>query len=302
MRAASMHAATAAVLLAMATAPAAADGLTELNRTARAIYADGRADLLAAADPVIVVAFDKLVLRRAGKATSANFTPPIYHRLKQLAHLPLGVAGALIPVASGAVRDDNWRDDLARLEVAAAAAADDIQGLDTDEGTKATARRLLVDCIAFIRARKAANAPPDWAAFEAFARGVAPLTLSLAAVAANAQLDGLHALVQRWRSELDPEEWAGLHVLVLGPKTPRVDNLAYQYFTAALGPGSAERRVIYTEGVFDEKSAMDVLGVLLIDRKVAEAFYADPGRMERDLLADAAKVKVLQLFGKLGAN
>ena len=44
------------------------------------------------------------------------------------------------------------------------------------------------------------------------------------------------------------------------------------------------------------------LGVLLIDRQVGAAFFGEPGRMERDLLGDAAKVKLLQLFGKLGAN
>ena len=153
-----------------------------------------------------------------------------------------------------------------------------------------------------MRGRRLANAAPDWPVLAAYANSVAPLVLTLTTEAANAQLDGLHALVQRWKAEFGPESWAKLHVLVLGPKTPRVDHLAYQYFVAALGPGSAETRVIYTESVYDENAALALLGVLLIDRQAGAAFFGEPGRMERDLLGDAAKVKVLQLFGKLGAN
>jgi len=42
--------------------------------------------------------------------------------------------------------------------------------------------------------------------------------------------------------------------------------------------------------------------VLLIDRRVGAAFFGDAGHMERDLLGDAAKVKVMQLFGRLGSK
>jgi hypothetical protein len=295
-------AAVAVGVLAWGVSPVAANDLADLNSTARAIYADGRAALLAAADPVIVVAFDDLILHHGGKVLKQGYTPPIYHRLKGLAHLPLGIGGAVIPVASGAVAADNWRDDLARLSKAATAVADDIEAFDTDEPTKAAARKMTDASIAYIEACRAADTAPDWVTFQAYARAIAPPTLALATVAANTQLDGLHALVQRWKAEVGPEAWAKLHVLVLGPKTPRVDNLAYQYFVAELGPGSGETRVIYTESVFDEKAALQLLGVLLIDRRVGEAFFGDPGRMERDLLADAATAKVLRLFGKLGAN
>ena len=42
--------------------------------------------------------------------------------------------------------------------------------------------------------------------------------------------------------------------------------------------------------------------MLLIDRRVGAALFGDAGRMERDFMGDAAKVKVMQLFGRLGSK
>jgi hypothetical protein len=291
-----------AACLLLASLPARADKLTDLNTAAREAYAKGRAALLAAADPVILVAFDDIVLLRRGERRSANFTPPLYHRLKELAHLPLGIFGALAPAALGATNDEAWRDELARLEVAAQAAQGDVAAIDAPPAIKAAASKLYDASLAFLRARRMANAAPDLSTLAAQASALAPLTLTLATAAANAQVDGLHAVVQGWKRELGAEAWSRLHVVVLGPKTPRVDHLAYQYFVAELGPGSPETRVIYAENIFDQAVAMNLLGVLLIDRQVGAAFFGEAGRMERDLLADAARVRILQLFGKLGAD
>ena len=291
-----------AALLALGAMPAFAGPLTDLNTAARTAYAGGRAAVLAAADPVIVVAFDELVLHRKGARRSIVYTPPLYHRLKEVAHLPLGLFGALAPYTTGIRTDESWREILATLEAAGLAARDEIAALDAPPAIRATAAKLHDASLAFIGRQRAANARPEMESLTAFAAGVAPLTLALATESANAQLAGLHAVVQDWKRELGAEAWAKLHVLVLGPKTPRVDNLAYQYFVAALGPGSAETRVIYAESIFDEATALNLLGVLLIDRQVGAAFYGEAGRMERDLLGDAAKVRVLQLFGKLGAE
>jgi len=58
--------------------------------------------------------------------------------------------------------------------------------------------------------------------------------------------------------------------------------------------------VVYAESVFDEKGADAILATLLTDRRLSVDFFADERRMERDLLADGAEARVLQLFGRLG--
>ena len=76
---------------------------------------------------------------------------------------------------------------------------------------------------------------------------------------------------------------------------PRVGNLATQYFAWALGGDVDERRLIYTEGIFDEERSLSVLGTSLQDSGVAEAFFGEPLRMHRDLLADAAAAYLKKL-------
>ena len=264
-----------------ASGVALAGDLTELNKTARAIYGKGRSALLTASDPVLIVVGDELVLRSGGQRVSEGFTPPLYHRLKELAHLPLGIFGALVPVATDAVKDDGtWRNDLVALEAAAVAAQTEVSALPATPATRAAAQKLLDTCVTFTRTRRMANSATDWATLTSFSTSVAPLVLAMSTEAANVQIDSLHAVVERWRANLGPEPWSKLHVLVLGPKTPRADHLVYQYFVAALGTGSGETRVIYTESVYDEQAALAQLGVLLIDRKVGAAFFGDAGRME----------------------
>lgn len=52
---------------------------------------------------------------------------------------------------------------------------------------------------------------------------------------------------------------------------------------------------------FDEKGADGILATLLTDRRLSVDFFADERRMERNLLADGAEARVLQLFGPRGA-
>ncbi|MCK6451571.1 MAG: hypothetical protein L6R19_12060 [Alphaproteobacteria bacterium] len=97
----------AALLLAtvLAFAPALAqtpdDALKTLNAAARDAYVHGRDAMAARVSPVIVVHFDDLVLERGGKRSRETFTPPLYHRLKSVSHIPLGTVALLAAEASG---------------------------------------------------------------------------------------------------------------------------------------------------------------------------------------------------------
>ncbi len=46
---------------------------------------------------------------------------------------------------------------------------------------------------------------------------------------------------------------------------------------------------------------VDRYTTLVTDRRLATDFFADERRMERDLLADGAKARLLEMFGRLGA-
>ena len=110
--------------------------------------------------------------------------------------------------------------------------------------------------------------------------------------AARAQLLATHRQVAAWKKDLTAEEWAGLVVVVQGAQTPRAENAAVQYFARLLGEPGEGGRVVYAEGLWDEEKALNLLGTRRLDGKLAVAVFNDPGRMFRDILADAARLAV----------
>lgn len=298
------RAATAALLLLLAacgTQPSppptpASDPLVEMNKVVRENYRASRAVTLARTLPVIVIAFDDATLMREGhEPITANFTPALFHRFKEVAHIPFGVHVTLVPYA-GRPTETGWRAPLQRLLDHVAAAEGTLGGVGIPEARIARERRVVADSLAFMRATLAAGMV-DAAALRAYSRAMAPLVLAAADDAAALQIDGLHGLVSRWRAELSAQEWARLHVLVLGPKAPREGNLATQYFERLLGRRELGRRLIYSENIFARDAALSQLGGLVIDRAVARDFFAEEMRMDRDLLADGARKRLDQVLG-----
>ena len=79
-----------AALCACATAPAGrapSDPLVELNRTARAAYAEARQRALTNAGPVLIVGPERITLLHAGARSEFELQPPRYQDLKAFAHL-----------------------------------------------------------------------------------------------------------------------------------------------------------------------------------------------------------------------
>ena len=111
-----------------------------------------------------------------------------------------------------------------------------------------------------------------------------------AAAAVRAQLAVTHRQVMEWKKDMTAAEWDALTVIVQGGQTARAENAAVQYFARLFGETSGEgRRVVYAEGLWDEEKALNLLGTLRLDGKLAVAVFNDPFRMYRDLLADSAR-------------
>ena len=279
--------AVSALLFMLGAAPARADALTDLNDSFRAAYAETRTGVLSRTAPVIVVAFESLVLIDGGTRREEGFTPPLYHRLKAVAHLVFAVQllldERLTPGPLGAATR-------ARLEELAARAGAADAALASFGFTPAQVerQRALIAGARTMIARALASGRPGPAALEAWLRPLVPLVMANADDAASAQLEGLHALVSRWRGELGAEAWARVDVVVLTVRQARVGNLQYAYFRRLLGPEAVGRRLIFAESVFTVDPAVTLLGTILTDRVAADAFFGDQLRMERDLLSDAA--------------
>jgi hypothetical protein len=286
-------AAFAAGAFAQAT-PTPKDALATLNDWFRASYRELRQWRIDSLDPIIIVQFDQLHLVRNGKTTTETFTPPVYHDYKAISHIPLALYTKLARHV-GRPFDKAMLDWLTMYLKQIQAAAASLDGRPGWTRAQVLLHRQITTASEKFIERIGGREEVSDEDLTQYTRMLRPLVLASADAAARAQLDGLHALVTRWRAELGPK-WTHVDVVVLGPKQPRPGNLQYAYFKRAMGPGAEGRRLWYAEGVFDKDGGLNLLGTILIDRGASLAFFANPVRLERDLLADGAARHLDRLF------
>lgn len=281
-------------------APLAADeadaALIELNTAFRARYADARHATLARERAVLVIAFDRAILFRDAQRVEEAFTPPIYDRVKAVAHVPLALYvlsvrwgdEALPPEAIGALK---------AYRVAATAARD---GLATPEFASSDLARqhAIIDAVLSEIDRTLAAGRYDGRGVAQLCRSLLPAILDNVRDAARAQLDGLDSVITRWRTTMGEDDWRQAKIVVLGVRQARVDNLQFSYFRRALGEDAVNKRLFYAEGLFTEQLGLDLLGTILLDRGIGLAFFGNESRMERDLLGDAAGAYLDEMFAK----
>jgi hypothetical protein len=274
----------------------APDGLNTLNNVARGAYRRARAEALARTGPVILVEGDDLVLKYGIQRTEVRFTPAAYHTLKSVSHVPLGIY-ALLAFAGDGELDAPRLYDLKEFSAAVAAAPKALEGTALTPAQRERQVQLLREYQEFLDAVVKARRC-DRKRLTAFLKAVYPLVEANADEAAALQIDALHRQVGALRAKLTEKEWDRVVVVVMGTQLPRKDNLAVQYFARLLGEPGEGKRVVYAEALFDEAKALDLLGTRILDTHVGEAFFSDPLRMHRDLLGDAARKHLDQVFKK----
>lgn len=260
----------------------AQDSLTRLNDVFRTRYAQAKADALAASGPVLVLAGDRMVLYRNGAPAPGQdvlFRPLAYHRLKAVAHAALGLHLLLAaPEAPG-------QAELERVRSLTAAARADLAAtfapplLERQE-------RILDGCLRLLDQRLGGALPPGRLA--GFASGMGPLVLANAEDAAGLELEALDRQVAGIRAGLAPGEWKSLRVLILGSHMAREGEASLQFFCRLLGEPGEGGRIIYAESLWQVPDALSLLATHAVDRGASAAFFGDPGRLHRDILADGA--------------
>jgi hypothetical protein len=255
------------------------------------MYATARARLTADSTYVMVLG-DEVVLQHEGQRTTRTYTPPLYHALKGIAHLPLAVFVVLYdPVASEQKGDYPLQDD-ARNQ--ASQLLEGLEGIKLAAlpfavGAQQTRQTLIVDhCRRALRAALASGRT-SYDALSTFGSEVTTLLALNAKEAAQAQIAGLHRAVTDWESQLTPTEASSYRVVVSGAHQARDENLQVTYFRRRFGEaGPTERRIIFAESVFDEPGARALLGTHLLDRAASVVFFNDESRLQRDLLGEEA--------------
>ena len=278
-------------------------GLVSLNKLFLQSYQDRRLFVKTNSNPVIVGAFDKLILHWNGVTETNQAIPNIYHALKAVAHMPFGIFLRLDGVASDAGTGipepllselKKYRQQLNESESAL-----DLAGFSALQKTRQRAifggaKEYLDGVIqGSIATRKDLNV---------FAKHLGPLMMANVNDAAVAQIEMTHDVVMRWKKRIPAEEWKRLTVVIPGLQTPRRYNIFTIYFARIvnepghnLGYPLESKRLIYAEFILPGRDYLDLMATTFVDGDASEAFFGDRWRMSRDVLADGAQEYVQRL-------
>jgi len=262
------------------------DPLVVLNDRFHDAYRRARIDRLAKVGPVVLVGFDRLALIRPGQRSEVPFPPAIYHKLKEVAHVPL-MTFVLLDKTEGRPLGAVDRAEIEYVHHLITAALESLDPSQFPPSSMARQRDILTITWTYLaEVLKDGKAPPE--ALEAYARKTAPLMLANADDAAEAHLTQLNTQMETWRAGMTPEEWRSMRIVVMSVHMARDREIAMQYFSKLLGEPSEGHRLIFAEGLFEEPKALDLLGTHLLDGAASVAFFGDESRLHRDLLSDGA--------------
>jgi hypothetical protein len=281
------------------------DPLLALNEAFRGAYAARRAAVLASMGPVIAQVDDLLILRRGGQRFEGPARTRRYHELKAISHIPLALHMLLSDVR-GAL-DEAMRDRLIEFRQLTTPVAAGLDRRGFTPESLARQRRILDASLAFLEQVLADNRVAP-GALSALTRALFQDLVRNSEDAARDQVETMHATIGAWMQQMTPEERDQLRAVVAVSHMSRPGNVALQYFSVTLGESWEGRfdqedlqpgkRVLAAEAASDEVAAFEVLATHALDARVADRFFGDEMRMERDLLGDAAERILADMFHK----
>lgn len=270
-------------------APVKTDPFVSIDALFRSTYADARQHILKDTGPIIIASGEDLTLLQSGKELKSASPPSGYRALTTVSHITLTVFLLLEPYGEGVVSPDRLKK-FRQLSRFAQTAKNSITDRLADDLQLATNQKIIIDIsqdfIQKILTEK------KWIAIDlsSFLEKVKPLILNNVTHAAKFRIDHFHEQITAWKKQMPPKEWDRLHVIISGPVMPRKNNLAVQYFSKLFGVRGEGLKITYAESVFQQKKLLQIFGTNLLDTQIGRGYFADPWRMHRDLLGNAAAV------------
>ncbi|MEI9949046.1 MAG: hypothetical protein WDO74_08690 [Pseudomonadota bacterium] len=232
--------------------------------------------------PVLVVLPTELALHRQNRRQGVPYPRPSFAQAKSAAH----IAVALFTLDCAESNPENSRAAVAKLcqYIAAALDAQRAERAPVEDEIEA----LLQRCLDYARAARE-QAPSERARAE-FASDAGPRVLRITELATCEQIAGLHEAVEATLSTLSASDQALLQVVVIGDHQARARSLGMQYFKRRFREDpEVDRRVTYGENIESEEEAISLVATRRLDERIAQAFFGDEHRLQRDVLGDAAK-------------
>ena len=254
-----------------------------------------RIDAITKVHPLYVeVSGNNLILHRNGQEESKRVIPDTYHALKDVSHVPFLLYLRLSPLSSDKQLSETEIAGLEMLSTKISAARDALSTGGFNDLQMKRQQRIIDSSLTILHTTIEAKRIPG-STLEGFTHSTSPLLLENVNDAACYAVQGMHAQMMQWKSNMTSEEWKHITVINPGVLQPRYRSLATQYF-GWLFPASApqwaypgeNQRVIYSEFLHPHRDSAELLASILIDADSANAFFGNRWRLSEDLLSDGA--------------
>jgi hypothetical protein len=282
---------------AAAYAPAG-DPLLRLNREFLTAYQALVRQTIPRMSPVVVQCGDSIVLVRHGTTVQAPAFGRRYRELEAVSHVPVTAYVLLVP-RSGTSLDRASTSALISYRDVVAQALEALPHAQFTASELPRQQRMLAGSLAFLTANIRAGRVSE-GALRRFARRQAPDILADVHAAAADQIHTMRRQLTAWLGSMPNDERTKLKAAVCGVHMQRIGNLTMQFLAKTMGlpyegryqeeaRDGSNLDLVYAESVFDATAGRKLLAEHAIDSHLGRDFFADPARMHRDLLGDAAQ-------------
>jgi hypothetical protein len=232
--------------------------------------------------PILVVLPNELALHHQDQRQVVGYSRPSFAQAKSVAH----IAVALYALTCEESSLERSRDGVARL-LEHIAASLDVPACSRREPIDQEIETLLQRCLQFAKAARDQISSDSLRA--EFASDAGPRVLRITELATCEQIAGLHEAVEAILSGLSADDQGQVQVVVVGDHQARTRSLGMQYFKRRFHEPGTDQRIAYGENITDEEAAISLVATRRLDKRIAQAFFGDEDRLQRDVLGDAAK-------------
>ncbi len=249
--------------------------------------------------PVMIFTGDSLVFRYKGKRQASRVVPAEYHQLKAISHLPLGIFTMVSTWQEGNLPDSSI-NRLKAYNTLIESIQSGLPNYSLSPSLVVKQQEILKHCQSYIQL-VLQDGVYKKTSRNMFAKTMQPYILNDVDEAAKLEIMAIHAQTQIWLKEIDKAHIKQLLVVIGSSHQARYRELSVQYFDRVLheqsdGSALTENRLVFAESVFSESGCLSVLARHVIDQEIGLDFFGDRYRMQRDLLSDAAKKYIDELF------
>ncbi|TDY38809.1 hypothetical protein BX592_13035 [Paraburkholderia rhizosphaerae] len=189
-------------------------------------YAKMKAALLPHLDPVIVVSNDDwggtYTLIHNGARETLRPVSAVFELAKSISHTPLGLYVIIAPYL-GQPDAQGWVPGIKAFRDVLQRALDHLQRTDLPHEGKVASHRILVNALRFIDT-SLENGRFSIDSFDELTAYVHDDIAINMRIAGKAQVDGVSALLTRWKAQLGEKSWKNLYAVVLSIWTTMIDN------------------------------------------------------------------------------